>query len=347
MSPSRLGRYLSMMILSLALVVLAALGGLPTQGPVSADSTSEAVRVGSLQDSVTVMRRPVVKIAGWIREIAPAQLQIGDHALLVEPASRVAGDARVGLYALATAKADDEGQLHAQSVYILPPPRQWKALEVLWAADSAQPPGDESGYPIEFKGIIAELDPRYWLVDSRMVLITDRTSIEGQPQLEALAEVKGMQLFQDTVLARNIKVSVPSAYAEVEFEGTIESLAENAWVVEGNLVRISPGTVIEGTPAVGAVAEVQGVLQPDEAVLAQRIIVTHPGMGLMSELEGLVESIEPMQWVVAGTPVSIDSGTFIDDSRAPAEVGMWALVRGIPEPGGALLAVRIRLVRPD
>jgi len=180
-----------------------------------------------------------------------------------------------------------------------------------------------------------------------MVLITDRTLIEGQPQLDALAEVKGMQLFQDTVLARSIKVSVPTAYAEVEFEGTIESVAESAWMVEGNLVRISPGTVIEGTPAVGAVAEVQGVLQPDETVLAQRIIVTHPGMGLMSELEGLVESIEPMQWVVAGTPVLIDSGTFIDDSRAPAEVGMWALVRGLPEPGGSLLAVRIRLARPD
>ncbi len=347
MSPSRLGRYLSMMILSLALVVLAALGAPPRQGPVSAGSTSEAVRVESLQDDVTVMRRPMVKITGWIRDIASAQLLIGDHALLLEPTSRVAGDARVGLYALATAEADDRGQLHVQAVYLLPPPRNWQDLEVLWAGDSAQPPGDTSGYPIEFKGIIAELDPRFWLVDSRMVLITDKTSIEGQPQLEALAEVKGMQLFQDTVLARTIKVSVPSAYAEVEFEGTIESLAENAWVVEGHLVRISPGTVIEGTPAVGAVAEVQGVLQPDEVVLAQRILVTHPGMGLMSELEGLVESIDPVQWVVAGAPVSIDSGTFIDDSRAPAEVGMWALVRGISEPGGSLLAVRIRLVRPD
>jgi hypothetical protein len=347
MSPSKLGRYLSMTILSLAVVVLAALGGLPRQGPVSADSTSEAVRVGSLQDGVNAPRRPVVKITGWIREIAPAHLLIGDHALLVEAASRVAGDARVGLYAMATAKADDRGQLHARAVYLLPPPRKWQDLAALWAGDSAQPPSDTSGYPIEFRGIIAELDPRYWLVDGRMVLITDRTLIEGQPQLEALAEVKGMQLFQDTVLARTIKVSVPTAYAEVEFEGTIESLAESAWVVEGNLVRINPGTVIEGTPAVGAIAEVQGVLQPDEAVLAQRIIVTHPGMGLMSGLEGLVESIEPMQWVVAGTPVSIDSGTFIDDSRAPAEVGMWALVRGLSEPGGSLLAVRIRLVRPD
>ncbi len=347
MSPSRLARYLWMMILSLAVVALAALGGLPRQGPVSAESTSEAVRVGSLQDGASAMRRPVVKITGWISEIAPAHLFIGDRALLVGPASRVAGDARVGLYAMATAEADDRGQLHAQAVYLLPPPSGGQDLAALWGGASAQPPGDTSGYPIEFKGIIADLDPRYWLVDSRMVLITNRTLIEGQPQLDALAEVKGMQLFQDTVLAKSIKVRAPSAYAEVEFEGTIESVAESVWVVEGNLVRISPGTVIEGTPAVGSVAEVQGVVQPDEAVLAQRIIVTHPGMGLMAELEGLVESIEPMQWVVAATPVSIDSGTFIDDSRAPAEVGMWALVRGLPEPGGSLLAVRIRLARPD
>jgi len=109
MSPSRLGRYLSMMLLSLAVVVL---GGLARQGPVSADSTSEAVRVGSLQEGVSAMRRPVVKITGWIKDIAPAHLLIGEHTLLMEPASRVAGDAKLGLYAMATAKADERGQLH-------------------------------------------------------------------------------------------------------------------------------------------------------------------------------------------------------------------------------------------
>jgi hypothetical protein len=184
-------------------------------------------------------------------------------------------------------------------------------------------------------------------VDHHMVFVTDRTSIQGTPEIDALAEVKGTLLFEDIVLAKSIRVITPGAHAEVEFEGIIQSISEDVWVVNGATVRISPVTVIQGTPAVGAIAEVLGVLQPDGSVLAQHIVVTYPGLPALSDVEGLVESIEDTEWVVGGTVVSIDGNTFIDDSRAPAEVGMWALVRGLPQQDGSLLALRIRLSRPD
>jgi hypothetical protein len=82
-------------------------------------------------------------------------------------------------------------------------------------------------------------------------------------------------------------------------------------------------------------------------VFAQHVIIQYPGMTALAEAEGLVESIAATQWVIGGTPVLISSGTLVDDSRAPAEVGMWALASGYPEQDGSLLAIRIRLSRPD
>jgi hypothetical protein len=259
------------------------------------------------------------------------------------------GSAEVGTYAAAKARPDEQGRFHAQDVSVLPPPRE-VAIELLPGQGpgiSTQPPGEPSGYPVEFRGLIEGIDPRYWMVGSHMVLITAQTSVEGQPQLGAMAEVKGLLLHDGIVLARSIRVTAPGALAEVEFEGRIESISENLWVVDGTTVKVHAATAILGTPAVGAIAEVRGLLQPDDSVMAQQIVVRHPGIPFLTAVEGVVEGIEATHWVIAGEMVVLDSSSFIDDSRAPAEVGMWALAEGFPQQGASLLAVRIRLSRPD
>jgi len=293
-----------------------------------------------MRQNVSATRRPSVKITGWVREIAATHLLVGDHKLCIDPASTIADDARVGVYAVAKAWLDEQGQLHAEDVAVLPLPEQARGVSV-------QPPGDLPGYAFEFRGVIQEIQPRYWIVGNRLVFITDRTVIRGRPEVDALAEVKGMLLFENIVLAKTIKVTMPGAYAEVEFEGIIESMSEDSWVVNGVTVMISPVTVIQGTPAFGLVAEVQGVLQPDSTVLAEQITVRDPDFMPHIDIEGIVESIEATQWVVAGTTVLIDGNTFIDESRAPAEVGVWAQVRALSQRDGSLLALRILLSRPD
>jgi hypothetical protein len=140
---------------------------------------------------------------------------------------------------------------------------------------------------------------------------------------------------------------VASAYAEVEFEGPIESVADAAWIVNGITVAMSAVTVIRGLPEPGLTAEVKGVLQPDGSVLAQLITVKGAELTPQMDIEGLVDRIEATSWLVAGTQVFISSNTFIDDSRAPAEAGMWAQVRAFRRQDGSLLALRIRLSRPN
>ena len=308
----------------------------------SRNNSTAAVAPGTGQT-----RRPPVKITGWVSELLSTHVRLADYELRLDSRSTVLGVTE-GTYAAAVAEVGDDGQLYARSISPLPVAR---AGLVLPPAADGGPVGQGTGglvsYPIEFRGIIREIDPRYWVVGNRLVFVTDRTAVQGRPELDALAEVKGTLLLNDVVIARSVKVTVPGAYAQVEFEGIIESLSADRWVVNGVLVTISPVTVVEGTPAFGLVAEVQGVLQPDGSVLAQKIVVKMADFTGHIDLAGLVESIEPTRWVVAGKDILIDANTFVDDSRAAAEVGNWAQVRALSRRDGSLLALRIRLSRPN
>jgi hypothetical protein len=205
----------------------------------------------------------------------------------------------------------------------------------------------EEGSPIEFRGLIQEVAERYWIASGRIVLITEDTRVHGRPEIGALAEVKGVRMFGNTVLANSVEIVWPDIYSPVQFEGTLESISQQTWIVGGVTVTISSVSVVLGTPALGLVTEVQGVLQPDGSVRADRAVIRGSTSAPQIDISGLVEYIEPSQWIVSGTTVLIDERTFIDDSHASAEVGMWAQVRAHRRRNGALLAVRILLSRPD
>ena len=317
-------------ILSLAVILTVAMSSSTAYSSVSADgqsTVSEAASPPVVGQAIDLRRRPRVKITGWISSTRTDLWQVGDRVLHIGPDSIIDDSAQAGRYAVVIAEVDDDGRLHAKNLLL--------------------EPTSGIGYTMEFRCLIQEINMRYWMVCNRVVLIAENTSIQGQPEIGSLAEVKGIRLTADTILARNVRVVVPSAYAEVEFEGPIESVGDDVWTVNGITVGISPVTVIRGAPAPGLGAEVKGALQPDGSVLAQLVTVKGAGLTTQVDIEGLVESIEATDWLVAGRQVFIGPSTFIDDSRAPAEVGMWAQVRALRRQDGSLLALRIRLSRPD
>ncbi|OQB28075.1 MAG: hypothetical protein BWY10_00743 [Chloroflexi bacterium ADurb.Bin180] len=273
-------------------------------------------------------RRPLVKLSGPVELLHPNQWWVDGLPLRIDPATAPAAATVRGAEALVVASVDDGGLLAARSVAL-------------------RPDAGELGSTVEFRCVIDELEPKYWIVCNRIILVTERTVVEGRPEVGYLATVKAVRLSRDSLLARSIKVSYPDAYAEVEFEGPIQGLGAESWTVNDITVLISPVTEIRGTPQVGQTSQVKGVLQPSGAVLALVIVVKGAGSGSQVDLEGLVESIASDQWVVGGVTVAIGPQTFIDESRAPAEVGAKAQVRALRLQSGSLLALRIRLLRPD
>lgn len=292
-------------------------------------------------------RRPEVKVGGWVEDA-------GSGSWLVSGLAARAGDAGGaidllvdGSYAVVKGSLDDSDVLRVDVVSVLSDV-ETKREGWDWGSDetAVESPDGDTGFKVEFRGLIQDTEPQYWVVGNRLVFVTDRTSISGRPEIGALAEVKGTLTYGDIVLAKSIQVTLPDAIAKVEFEGVIESMTEDQWIVGGTRVKISPVTVVEGSPALDMIAEVQGVLQPDGSVLADHVSIYIPGLTALADIEGIVEQIEATQWIVAGRTVLVEADTFIDESRAPAEVGMWAYVRVVSERDGSPVALRIRLFRP-
>jgi hypothetical protein len=337
MSKQTRSRDLCLALLSLAVVLTVSMSNSTSYAVVLADGQAALMVAASplvagqstgIAQVAGPQRRPLVKFAGWVSDTSNDRWHVGDRVVRVDPDALIDDKVQTGKYVVVIARVDDDGQLNVLSA-------------------SLQPPSGGIGYTFEFRCLIQEIDPRYWIVCNRVVLITDNTSIQGQPEIGSLAEVKGIRISGDAILARSIRVVVAGAYAEVEFEGPIESVTDDLWVVSGITVTVSPVTVIRGVPAPGLTAEVKGVLQPDGSVLATLITVKGGELTPQVDVEGLVERIEATSWLVGGTQVFIGPTTFIDDSRAPAEVGMWAQIRALRRQDGSLLALRILLSRPN
>jgi hypothetical protein len=165
------------------------------------------------------------------------------------------GQAIVGGTATVLALRQEDGSLLALEIQIARPP-----------------PAPEQ--PFEFQGLIESWSATQWVVGGHALIVNGDTAIQGGPQKGLLAEVKALRQSDGSLLAKNIVVRLPTE--EVQFEGVIQAISAGEWVIEGVIVRIDAQTQISGTPTVGAVAEVQGLLLPDGAVLGRRIEVQSP-----------------------------------------------------------------------
>ena len=69
---------------------------------------------------------------------------------------------------------------------------------------------------------------------------------------------------------------------ELEFEGIIEDMPAAApwigiWLIDGREVEVDANTVIEGTPEVNLIAEVEALVRPDEPLLAIEVEIKEAG----------------------------------------------------------------------
>lgn len=203
-------------------------------------------------------REVKVRFKGRIETITASAWTIGGQMVKVDVHTHIdESSARAAVGAMAAVIAirqEDESLL---------------AIEII--IEQAAPPAEQ---PFEFQGLIESWSPTRWVVGEYTLLITADTRIEGSPQKGLLATVKAVRQADGSLVARHIVIQLPTE--EVQFEGIIQEIDPTEWVVEGVIVRIDDQTVIEGTPAMGQIAEVQGLLLPDGVVLGRRIIVQSP-----------------------------------------------------------------------
>lgn len=237
----------------------------PTVAPVEVLPTLTPSRMPTRTPTVTPLpptppppREIKVRFTGTIEAISAQAWTVDGQTVRIDANTRIdesEGQAIVGGTATVLALRQEDGSLLALEIQIARPP-----------------PAPEQ--PFEFQGLIESWSATQWVVGGHALIVNGDTAIQGGPQKGLLAEVKALRQSDGSLLAKNIVVRLPTE--EVQFEGVIQAISAGEWVIEGVIVRIDAQTQISGTPAVGAVAEVQGLLLPDGAVLGRRIEVQSP-----------------------------------------------------------------------
>ncbi len=103
-----------------------------------------------------------------------------------------------------------------------------------------------------------------------MITVTDDTEIENDPRVGDMVRVNGMTLYTGEIIASKIRAL---RQIEKQFEGPIEEITGDHWIVGGTFVFVDGATEITGDPAIGRIAQVDAVVQDDGSLLARRIYV--------------------------------------------------------------------------
>lgn len=206
----------------------------------------------------TLVRVIKLQVEGSISRIESNLWEIGGQIIWIDANTVIdkrGGAAEVGAWARVVAVRRDDGSL--------------LALEIVIERPAERPP---EGY--EFQGIIESFNEAEWIISGNFVRIIGTTVIEGTPVVGWVAQVRALRYPSGALVATFIKVIEPVVI--VQFEGIIESVAPNQWVVDGQTLLITPDTQIEGTPVVGGIAEIEAVLKPDGSLVARWIRVHQP-----------------------------------------------------------------------
>jgi len=140
----------------------------------------------------------------------------------------------------------------------------------------------DSAREMKFRGTISTIADSIWTVslgnEVWTVNVTD-AEIEGTPAVGLKAKIEGMIGEDDIISASEVEVKEveeDDSSDEMEFEGTILTIADSIWTVNiGDEVWSVNVTAaeIEGTPEVGLKAKIEGMIVEDDIILASEVEV--------------------------------------------------------------------------
>ncbi len=184
----------------------------------------------------------------------------------------------------------------------------------------------------EISGRVTSLEPL--VIAGVTVVITPATERDGIIEQGVTAEVKGA--FQDdgTLRAFRIGVSDDGDRERVKLQGVITQTTP--LIVAGRTVVLSQRAEIEGSLIRGLIVKVEGRLQHDGSVLAERLKVEQ--LKEDTEIRGPILSLDPL--TVGGTEIVLDSNTEIEGQL---RLGAVAQLEGQLLEDGRVLATELRV----
>ncbi|HSB91150.1 MAG TPA: DUF5666 domain-containing protein [Anaerolineales bacterium] len=123
----------------------------------------------------------------------------------------------------------------------------------------------------------------------------------------------------------------------VDFIGLVQDATADSIQVSDIAVRLSPATLLEGDLLVGTEVEVRGTTQTDGVVLADEVRLK------AFDLYGVIDTIEPAAWVIAGRVLEVTPDSVIEPGLA---VGDPVVARVLVAEDGRLSLERVARFAP-
>ncbi len=209
-----------------------------------------------------------------------------------------------------------------------------------------------------------------WKVSGRTIKVSAETKIDGDKSklvVGAQVEVRGTTDQTGAVIATSIAViGAEPTPGYVRFAGEIRSIEPTStsgstpsligtWKVGERTVRVVAETKIDqgnASAKVGAIAEVEGIIQADGSILAKEIEIRAGTGGSISytRFYGTIETLPNGStlvgtWVVSGRPVTVSSRTRIVREHGTPQVGAYVQVEGNQRTDGGVDAFAIQVER--
>jgi hypothetical protein len=191
---------------------------------------------------------------------------------------------------------------------------------------------------VERIGEVWRISGRDFLTQSNGGPNQSSTEIIGNPRVGDWVSFKGRILPDGTYFADRIALRHRAQENTFSFTGNVDAIGAAEWTIATRAVQINAQTRIDSAIKTGDLVEVNGVINADGTLLAERIRLVDQA-GRPFEFTGVVESIAGEVWTISGVSITTDSDTQI---RGGPVVGDVVRVEGRILEDGAWLARSIR-----
>jgi hypothetical protein len=268
---------------------------------VTLDGTVTADRIGlytpkhpSLPDPAHPGDDVATEFVGVVETIAPDAWVVSGMTFIINLQTEIYGMIIVG----------DQVKIEA----LVGPDGTTTAYEIKLAEDKSTSP--KEGSEVEFTGIVESIGPDSWTVGGQIFSITLQTKIIGTIIIGDLVRIEALIGTDGTTTAHMIRLAEEKSNShkegsEVEFTGIVESIGPDSWTVAGQIFVITLQTEIKGTILVGDLVKIEAMVGSDGIITAHVIKLVEETSsssddGSEVEFTGIVESIGPDSWTVAG-----------------------------------------------
>ncbi|HKZ86125.1 MAG TPA: DUF5666 domain-containing protein [Anaerolineae bacterium] len=193
-------------------------------------------------------------------------------------------------------------------------------------------------------GDVWTIGGRDFLVNTTVGPDNSTTEIVGDPQIGDWVFVEGRILPGDSYFADRIVLLHRAEENRFAFTGEVEAMGDEEWTISGRVVDVDDETDIEDGIALHDLVRVEGVIQSDGTLLAERIRLVVTEDGLPFEFVGVVESIGDETWTISGVEIAIGDRTVITGDPGLGDI---VKVKGHILADGTWLADEIRLAEED